>query len=261
MTVTYNHVPVIPRTGLQADLAGATAVQGEMLWTSDGHRLYVETGGVKYLVGEADFAKRPGSSTAGNLAGLDGDGNLTDSGSKPDDFAATSHGHAISEVTSLQTTLDGKLAKSGGTMTGALTLSGAPSTDLHAATKAYVDDNAGGGSYPKYHKHGLKVRVTGAATADVYAKELVVSDDSGNATLLSDVHVTGDMATSGAGGLETVGSELMSNYSSEGAQARFTSLGGVGYSMTRNTLAAEGGFLFVHCMHQWQPRNHKRDIL
>lgn len=31
------------------------------------------------------------------------------------------------------------VAKSGSTMTGALTLSGAPSSDLHAATKAYVD--------------------------------------------------------------------------------------------------------------------------
>lgn len=37
----------------------------------------------------------------------------------------------------------GKLDKSGGTMTGALTLSGAPTANLHAATKKYVDDNAG----------------------------------------------------------------------------------------------------------------------
>jgi hypothetical protein len=35
------------------------------------------------------------------------------------------------------------LAKAGGTMTGALTLSGAPTVDLHAATKAYVDTVAG----------------------------------------------------------------------------------------------------------------------
>lgn len=32
---------------------------------------------------------------------------------------------------------------SGGTMTGALTLSGAPTVDLHAATKAYVDSKGG----------------------------------------------------------------------------------------------------------------------
>lgn len=36
--------------------------------------------------------------------------------------------------------LDTYLKKSGGTMTGALTLSGAPTADLHAATKKYVDD-------------------------------------------------------------------------------------------------------------------------
>ena len=38
-----------------------------------------------------------------------------------------------------------KLNLSGGTMTGTLTLSGAPSSNLHAATKAYVDANSGGG--------------------------------------------------------------------------------------------------------------------
>jgi len=35
-----------------------------------------------------------------------------------------------------------KLAKAGGTMTGALTLSGAPTVDLHASTKKYADDTA-----------------------------------------------------------------------------------------------------------------------
>jgi len=38
------------------------------------------------------------------------------------------------------TALGEKLALSGGTLTGALTLSGAPTADLHAATKRYVDD-------------------------------------------------------------------------------------------------------------------------
>jgi hypothetical protein len=38
--------------------------------------------------------------------------------------------------------LDKKLALAGGTMTGALTLSGAPTANLHAATKAYVDSVA-----------------------------------------------------------------------------------------------------------------------
>jgi len=46
--------------------------------------------------------------------------------------------------TATQTALNAKLALAGGTMTGALTLSGAPTSDLHAATKAYVDGLAAG---------------------------------------------------------------------------------------------------------------------
>ena len=38
------------------------------------------------------------------------------------------------------------LPKTGGTMTGALTLAGAPMQDLQAATKKYVDDNSGKGA-------------------------------------------------------------------------------------------------------------------
>ena len=41
-----------------------------------------------------------------------------------DGKAATVHGHAIADVTSLQTTLDAKLAKAGGTMTGQLIANG-----------------------------------------------------------------------------------------------------------------------------------------
>ena len=41
------------------------------------------------------------------------------------------------------TVYDSFVLKSGSTMTGALTLSGAPTVDLHAATKAYVDTVAG----------------------------------------------------------------------------------------------------------------------
>lgn len=46
----------------------------------------------------------------------------------------------------VKTELDKKLNLAGGTMTGALTLSGAPTANLHAATKAYVDSVASSGS-------------------------------------------------------------------------------------------------------------------
>ena len=42
-------------------------------------------------------------------------------------------------ATDLATSVGGKVAKAGDTMTGALTLSGAPTSSLHAATKGYVD--------------------------------------------------------------------------------------------------------------------------
>jgi hypothetical protein len=47
-------------------------------------------------------------------------------------------------TSSIQTQIDDKLSKTGGTMTGALTLSGAPTSDLHAATKLYVDNVTAG---------------------------------------------------------------------------------------------------------------------
>lgn len=52
----------------------------------------------------------------------------------------------------IQTILGTKVNRSGDTMTGPLTLSGAPTADLHAATKKYVDDsisNSGGGDMLK----------------------------------------------------------------------------------------------------------------
>jgi hypothetical protein len=52
---------------------------------------------------------------------------------------------------------DDVLQKTGGTMTGALTLSGAPTQNLHAATKAYVDATAQGLDF--------KESVRGASTA------------------------------------------------------------------------------------------------
>lgn len=55
----------------------------------------------------------------------------------------------MADIPSLVATLAAKLALTGGTMTGALVLAGAPAADLQAATKKYVDDliaGVGGGS-------------------------------------------------------------------------------------------------------------------
>lgn len=52
------------------------------------------------------------------------------------------------ELDAAKTAIATKLDKTGGTMTGALVLSGAPSIDLHAATKAYVDAGSGATYFP-----------------------------------------------------------------------------------------------------------------
>ena len=90
---------------------------------------YAIAADIPNITGKADKVT---TATEGNLAGLDSGGNLVDSGKKATDFAAASDIPDIS----------GKLDKSGGTMTGALTLSGDPTDNLHAATKKYVDDNS-----------------------------------------------------------------------------------------------------------------------
>lgn len=53
---------------------------------------------------------------------------------------AAALGNDASFATTITNSLTGKVNLSGGTMTGALTLSGAPTADLQAATKKYVDD-------------------------------------------------------------------------------------------------------------------------
>lgn len=50
------------------------------------------------------------------------------------------------EVNNVKATAEGALPKSGGTMTGNLILNAAPTSDLQAATKKYVDDNSGRGA-------------------------------------------------------------------------------------------------------------------
>lgn len=65
------------------------------------------------------------------------------------------HTHSIADTTGLQPALDAKLAIAGGAMTGLLTLSGAPTSDLHAATKLYVDSIVVGSTGYNVRDYGL----------------------------------------------------------------------------------------------------------
>ena len=69
------------------------------------------------------------------------------------------------------------LPLSGGTLTGALTLSGAPTVNLHAATKKYVDDNvagflptSGGTMTGSLRVSQASAKVTGDASTYVFAR-------------------------------------------------------------------------------------------
>jgi hypothetical protein len=78
------------------------------------------------------------------------------------DSAVSTHQSDTTSVHGIADTAD-LLLKSGGTMTGALTLSGAPTSDLHAATKQYVDGLAAGINF-----HQPVVAATTGNLAGVY---------------------------------------------------------------------------------------------
>jgi hypothetical protein len=71
-------------------------------------------------------------------------------------------------ATDLATSVGGKVAKAGDTMTGALTLSGAPTSSLHAATKGYVDGEIS----------DLDTAAQGYASAAQSAAEATASSDA-----------------------------------------------------------------------------------
>ena len=96
---------------------------------------------------------------------------------------------------------DGKVDKSGGAMTGALTLSGSPTEDLHAATKAYVDgyvitisgsfsdyDETDGLFYVSSDKTAEEIYAAYSAGKKVFAKVVIDGFDVTGTALASLLH-------------------------------------------------------------------------
>ena len=78
--------------------------------------------------------------------------------------------------TATQTALDAKLSLAGGTMTGALTLSGAPTQDAHAATKAYVDNVSAGINFHQPVRVATTGNITLSGTQTIDGVSLSVGD-------------------------------------------------------------------------------------
>jgi hypothetical protein len=102
------------------------------------------------------------------------------------DISATEIGYLDNVSSNIQTQINSKLSLSGGTMTGDITLAGAPTQALHPATKAYVDNISAG-----LHVH----EATHAATSNTLAN-------------LTGGSVTYDNGTDGVGATLTLGTAL-----------------------------------------------------
>jgi hypothetical protein len=88
----------------------------------------------------------------------------------------TEIGYLDGVTSAVQTQLDDKLSKTGGTMTGALTLSGAPTIDLHAATKAYVDNVVSGINFHQPVRVATTANITLSGTQTIDGVSLSVGD-------------------------------------------------------------------------------------
>ena len=109
-------------------------------------------GNVYVIIDESKVAKDQGKANSGKILGVGTDGNVTlvdmpSAGTGGSDTPSITVDSALS-TTSINpvqnkvvtSALNNRLPKSGGTLTGYLTLNADPSNNLHAATKQYVDN-------------------------------------------------------------------------------------------------------------------------
>ena len=158
-----------------------------------------------------EITLRKGELTIAASGGSSSTNSNTDGGSGTDqtarDAAAaakTAADAAKVAADAAQVTADAALPKAGGTLTGALSLHGAPTSNLHAATKKYVDDNAGGAS----SNTDATARAAAAAaqtTADAASTAAAAADTKAAAaqTTADTAKTTADAALPKAGGTLT----------------------------------------------------------
>ncbi len=126
---------------------------------------------VQAAINELDTEKQPLDATLTALAALTVAANKLIYATGADAFSTTDLTAAARALLDDATAADmlttlGALPAAGGTMTGDLTLSGSPTSSLHAATKAYVDATVGGASTTT--PPGVLVPYTGYVLPDGY---------------------------------------------------------------------------------------------
>ena len=112
-------------------------------------------------------ADKVSGATAGNLAGLDGNGNLTDSGKKASDFAAASHSHAGYAEVKIFTNVSVAASAWGndstyGAYPFAATITAAGVTTAHVPEVNYGATEAASGDF-------APVATSGSGTVKIYA--------------------------------------------------------------------------------------------
>lgn len=189
---------------------------------------FLDENGLLYVWGKIKAAFGPKDEVAANTAARHSHANK-----------AVLDGVSAAKVTAW----DGKLDKSGGTLTGTLTLSGAPTADLHAATKKYVDDSmaaAGNGDMLKsvYDADGDGVvdnaqKVGGhTVAADVPAGAKFTDTTYGAASasadgLMSKADYT-KLAAFGAAGTYALKTDITAMYKYKGSKATLSALPATG---------------------------------
>ena len=115
---------------------------------------------------------------------------------------ATALGNDASFATTITSSLAGKVNLSGGTMTGALTLSGAPTADLQAATKKYVDDSISAIPAPTTNLDALTdVDLTGVTTGQLLGWNGTSWVPTNNSGTKGDTGAAGPAGVAGTAGL------------------------------------------------------------
>ena len=115
---------------------------------------------------------------------------------------ATALGNDANFASTITNSLAGKVNLSGGTMTGALTLSGAPTQDLQAATKKYVDDSISAIPAPTTNLDALTdVDLTGVTTGQLLGWNGTSWVPTNNSGTKGDTGAAGPAGVAGTAGL------------------------------------------------------------